>query len=401
MNRASDRATTLGELLVRGVRRPFQWRSEKETFQALRDVSFDVHRGEVLGIIGRNGAGKSTLLKILSQITPPTAGEVDIYGRVGALLEVGTGFHPELTGRENIYLNGAILGMSRKEIARQFDSIVDFAETERFLDTPVKRYSTGMCVRLAFAVAAHLRSEILIVDEVLAVGDAAFQRKCMDKMSEVAQHHERTILFVSHNMPAVSSLCTRAILLDRGMVETSGPVSEVVARYLRTKKPDEYAGPAPESVREGAKVTRAVVRSGGGTVGATSSGLNTVGAGETFYLQFTACIRTDEPVELVVAFYDHLRRPLWHFTNTLFNQPLLPRGDAVEVLLEYQMPQLSTPAVLIDFALMTPAVHPAFDLVVDGLSVALRSGEASSRIGQNDQFPLLCEPGYQAHVHAR
>src|SRR5207237_781164 len=184
----------------------------QESFWALRDVSFEVKQGEVVGIIGRNGAGKSTLLKILSRITEPTEGRVRIRGRVASLLEVGTGFHPELTGRENVFLNGAVLGMSREEIRKRFDEIVAFAEVEQFLDTPVKRYSSGMYVRLAFAVAAHLEPEILIVDEVLAVGDATFQKKCLGKMSEVSESG-RTILFVSHNMPMVEFLCARIILL--------------------------------------------------------------------------------------------------------------------------------------------------------------------------------------------
>src|SRR5947209_4030826 len=182
-------------------------RPTSETFWALKNISFEVKRGEVVGVIGRNGAGKSTLLKILNRITEPTSGGADIYGRVGALLEVGTGFHPELTGRENIFLNGAILGMSRAEIRKKFDEIVAFAEIEQFLDTPVKRYSSGMYVRLAFAVAAHLDPEILLVDEVLAVGDAEFQKKCLGKMSEVASRERRTVLFVSHNLIAIRRLC--------------------------------------------------------------------------------------------------------------------------------------------------------------------------------------------------
>lgn len=202
-----------------------------ETIWALKDVSFEVKKGEVVGIIGRNGAGKSTLLKILSRITEPTSGEAKVYGRVGALLEVGTGFHPELTGRENIYLNGAILGMSREEIKRKFDEIVAFAEVEKFIDTPVKHYSSGMGLRLGFAVAAHLEPEILIVDEVLAVGDAAFQKKCLGKMSEVAGEG-RTVLFVSHNMAAVSNLCTRSILMEHGLIVLDGKTAQSVMRYL-------------------------------------------------------------------------------------------------------------------------------------------------------------------------
>jgi lipopolysaccharide transport system ATP-binding protein len=198
---------------------------------ALRDVSFEIKRGEVVGIIGRNGAGKSTLLKVLSRITRPTEGQVEIHGRVGSLLEVGTGFHPELTGRENIFLNGSILGMRRAEIVRKFDEIVAFAEVEEFIDTPVKRYSSGMYVRLAFAVAAHLEPEILVIDEVLAVGDAAFQKKCLGKISDVA-HEGRTVLFVSHNMQAVQSLCPSALLIEGGRLVMADNAKAVVSRYL-------------------------------------------------------------------------------------------------------------------------------------------------------------------------
>lgn len=200
-------------------------------FWALKDVSFDVEQGEVVGIIGRNGAGKSTLLKILSRITTPTEGTVDLYGRVGSLLEVGTGFHPELTGRENIFLSGSILGMKKREIEDKLDEIVKFSEIEKFLETPVKRYSSGMYVRLAFAVAAHLEPEILLVDEVLAVGDAAFQKKCLGKMGEVAKEG-RTVLFVSHNMAAINSLCNKAILLNAGLLKKQGPTIEVINEYL-------------------------------------------------------------------------------------------------------------------------------------------------------------------------
>ena len=212
---------------------------------ALKGVSFQVRRGEVLGIVGRNGAGKSTLLKLLSRITPPTQGRIEMSGRVGSLLEVGTGFHPELTGRENVYLNGAILGMTRPEIARKFDDIVAFAEIDRYLDTPVKRYSSGMYMRLAFAVASHLEPEILIVDEVLAVGDAQFQKKCLGRMNEVSREG-RTVLFVSHNMSAIKSLCTRAILVDAGQISCDGNVDEVVNRYLSAGSEMARTGMIPE-----------------------------------------------------------------------------------------------------------------------------------------------------------
>jgi lipopolysaccharide transport system ATP-binding protein len=207
--------------------------ASSEEFFAVRDVSFEVKRGEAMAVIGRNGAGKSTLLKLLSRITSPSSGSIELEGRVASLLEVGTGFHPELTGRENIFLNGAIIGMTQAEIRRKFDAIVAFAEVEKFLDTPVKRYSSGMYVRLAFSVAAHLDSEILIVDEVLAVGDAEFQKKCLGKMNEV-RRSDRTVLFVSHNMAAVQQLCTTGVMLERGTVVGRGPIGDVVNQYLKT-----------------------------------------------------------------------------------------------------------------------------------------------------------------------
>jgi lipopolysaccharide transport system ATP-binding protein len=221
------------------ARSPWQWlksarqerQATREEFWALRDVSFDIRHGEVIGIIGRNGAGKSTLLKILSRITEPTSGEITIAGRVASLLEVGTGFHPELTGRENIFLNGAILGMTRVEIKQKFDEIVAFSEVEKFLDTPVKRYSSGMYVRLAFAVAAHLEPEILIVDEVLAVGDAQFQKKCIGKIEDVSKRQGRTVLFVSHNLQTVRQMCKRVVVLERGKLVYSGGVAGGINRY--------------------------------------------------------------------------------------------------------------------------------------------------------------------------
>jgi len=218
---------------------PFRWLSsqfrapsEQETLWALRDVSFDVQRGEVVGIIGHNGAGKSTLLKILSRITEPSSGYAEIHGRIAALLEVGTGMHPELTGRENIFMNGTVLGMKKREIQSKFDEIVEFSGVGRFLDTPVKRYSSGMRVRLGFAIAAHLEPEILIIDEVLAVGDAAFQQKCLGKMQDVSSHG-RTVLFVSHNMAAVENLCSRAIVMDRGSIAFSGSTQEAINEYVQ------------------------------------------------------------------------------------------------------------------------------------------------------------------------
>lgn len=236
-----ERYQTLRDSLVRAATAPARaatalWRRQAsspdtQAFWALRDVTFDVPAGSAVGIIGRNGAGKSTLLKILSRITEPTTGRVELRGRVGSLLEVGTGFHPELSGRDNIYLNGAILGMKREEVSRKFDEIVAFSEVDRFIDTPVKRYSSGMYMRLAFAVAAHLEPEILVVDEVLAVGDAQFQRKCLGRMGDVAREG-RTVLFVSHNMAAVASLCRTAVCLSQGQLVDSGAASDVVTRYI-------------------------------------------------------------------------------------------------------------------------------------------------------------------------
>jgi homopolymeric O-antigen transport system ATP-binding protein len=283
---------TLRESLTDAVRRPFR-RPIQERFWAIRDVGFEVQPGELVGIIGRNGAGKSTLLKILSRITRPTAGRVELNGRVGSLLEVGTGFHPELTGRENIYLNGSILGMTRREIDRKFDQIVAFAEVERFLDTPVKRYSSGMYVRLAFAVAAHLEPEILIVDEVLAVGDAAFQRKCLGRMKAIGKEG-RTVLFVSHNMPTVLNLCERAILLHAGRIERDGPPDDVVRTY-----------------------TKGFSAANGGRVDLADSPLRPPGApaiirGVTLRNaagDVTDCFGCGEPIEIVIDVNGNLERP--------------------------------------------------------------------------------------------
>ena len=275
LGRRARHSDTLYELIGALLRRPFRRRVTRsinlpEKFWALRDVSFEVTPGEVLGIIGRNGAGKSTLLKILARITEPTAGRVEIVGRVASLLEVGTGFHPELTGRENIRLNGAILGMSRREIADKFDEIVAFAEVEGFLDTPVKRYSSGMYVRLAFAVAAHVEPDLLIVDEVLAVGDAQFQKKCLEKIGQVGGEG-RTVLFVSHNMTAVQSLCSRAIWLDHGSVVADSAPRDVVSAYLNQdatlQQSREWTTPEEAPGNELVRIRACSVRPEGGAPG--------------------------------------------------------------------------------------------------------------------------------------
>jgi len=254
------RYATLRDIIGFAIFSPFQHaknqakkilgRDIKEEFWALKDINLEVRKGEVIGIIGRNGAGKSTLLKILTSITPPTEGEIRIRGKVASLLEVGTGFHPELTGRENIFLNGAILGMTKKEIEAKFDQIVGFSGIEKFLDTPVKRYSSGMYVRLAFSVAAHLEPDILLVDEVLAVGDAEFQKKCLGKMDEVTKTAGRTILFVSHNMDAIRRLCKTTILLDQGKIAAIGNTDEVIEKYLKGGYQD--IAPVPLPITDGA-----------------------------------------------------------------------------------------------------------------------------------------------------
>lgn len=262
-------ATTFGSAVAKSWDRLRGRATPTESFAALTDISFDVAQGDVLGIVGRNGAGKSTLLKILSRITEPSEGEIHLRGRVASLLEVGTGFHPELTGRENVFLNGAILGMKKREIAAKFDEIVDFAGVERFIDTPTKRYSSGMSVRLAFAVAAHLEPEILIVDEVLAVGDAAFQRKCLDKMKSVTELG-RTVLFVSHNLGAVANLCTRALLIEGGELTLDSSTDAVIQKYLNRAdgRGDRYAG---DPAGDHPHIVAAHVRPGGREAGGAIS----------------------------------------------------------------------------------------------------------------------------------
>jgi len=256
---------TLRERLVNLMTSPFDYLrttltppSDEEVLWALQEISFEVMPGEVLGIIGRNGSGKSTLLKILSRITLPTSGRADIYGHVGSLLEVGTGFHHELTGRENVYMNGIVLGMSKQEVDRKFDEIVAFSELDKFIDTPVKRYSSGMQVRLAFAVAAHLEPDILIVDEVLAVGDVAFQQKCLGKLEEITQTDGRTVLFVSHNLGTMLELCSRTILLDKGKLITSGTSNEVVETYL-SRYANQAAAFVTQKYHEGALITQVAI----------------------------------------------------------------------------------------------------------------------------------------------
>jgi lipopolysaccharide transport system ATP-binding protein len=279
--------------------------SDTRRVLALDDVSFVIERGEVVGVVGRNGAGKSTLLKILARITRPTSGRAELWGRVGSLLEVGTGFHPELSGRQNIFLNGAVLGMRRAEVQQKFDEIVEFAEVARFIDTPVKRYSSGMYMRLAFAVAAYLDTEILLVDEVLAVGDAEFQRRCLGRISEIA-HGGRTVLFVSHNAVAVSSLCTRGLLLDRGKLVADGPVDEVLRRYSATMRTSAATPLADRLDRQGSGRFRFMSVDVGGPAGPVVTG-----DPATFELGY----RAEAPcpgLEVGIAVYGPLGEALFH-----------------------------------------------------------------------------------------
>jgi len=309
---------TLRESMVDWAKAPLRWFSRDgrqaadDTIWALRDVSFEVKRGEVVGIIGRNGAGKSTLLKILSRITDPTEGTVDLYGRVGSLLEVGTGFHPELTGRENIYLNGAILGMKRTEIIRKFDEIVDFAEIEKFLDTPVKHYSSGMYVRLAFAVAAHLDPEILLVDEVLAVGDVEFQKKCLGKMGEVAREG-RTVLFVSHNMGAIMSLCRIGILLQEGGLSQFGPIDQVVQSYINVSDDRNLTLLS----HPGRKVNLKPHLSSILIVGQTTKFENVIQCGDACQFIIETVAPVSRRAEFSIGIYDLMGTPISHLSTGL------------------------------------------------------------------------------------
>ena len=294
---------------VAGMSRPTR-ASAVTTLWALRDVSFSIEAGDVVGIVGRNGAGKSTLLKILSRITEPNSGRVGVKGRVGSLLEVGTGFHPELTGRENIYLYGSILGMKRAEIQRRFDAIVEFAEV-RMLDTPIKRYSSGMQVRLAFAVAAHLEPDILLVDEVLAVGDVAFQKRCMGRMGEVAGEG-RTVIFVSHNMALMQALCRRGILLERGALRFDGPIEDAVSLYLRELEQAMATDVSERTDRRGRQELRLErVDLGGGEDG---GGTPATGAPLTLGFHLSTCTAS---TSCKFAFYDSLGHPVAEFRSTV------------------------------------------------------------------------------------
>lgn len=320
-----------------------------ETIWALREVNLEVRQGEILGIIGRNGAGKSTLLKILSRITAPTSGQVKVKGRIGSLLEVGTGFHPELTGRENVFLNGAILGMTKAEVARKFDEIVDFAGIEQFIDTPVKRYSSGMYVRLAFAVAAHLEPEILIIDEVLAVGDAEFQKKCLGKMGEVAEGG-RTVLFVSHNMGAIYQICEQAIWIDAGQVCFSGSTPETVAKYLDVARADR--GPIVdriEAVHPALKIHSVSVN--GSFLDDIVLEPNT----DEIRIEVDGCLEVDMRVEIEARIYDYREMPLASFFpgHERGGTDLIRRGE-FRIVRAFSLPKMLRGDYILHLSLTDP-----------------------------------------------
>lgn len=297
---------------------------------ALQDVSFQVQQGEVLGIIGRNGAGKSTLLKILSRVTAPTSGQVKVKGRIASLLEVGTGFHPELTGRENIFLNGAILGMSKQEVQRKFDEIVNFAEVEKFVDTPVKRYSSGMYVRLAFAVAAHLESEILLVDEVLAVGDAEFQKKCLGKMGDVASNEGRTVFFVSHNMAAIQQLCPVSMFLQRGNLEDIGTSIEMVNKYLNIFKNFEHSSFDIDNPER--KGNKKIVLTGGRVIDHNNNVTSSIISGNPMKLEFDYLNNDDiDDISVSLTIFNEQGIALTNTSTTLTNGNIFDIGKTGKI----------------------------------------------------------------------
>jgi len=356
--------------------------SSREEFWALEDVSFEVKQGDRVGIIGRNGAGKTTLLKLLSRITEPTTGRIRIKGRVASLLEVGTGFHPELTGRENIFLNGAILGMTKQEIKRKFDEIVEFSEIETFLDTPVKRYSSGMYVRLAFAVAAHLEPEILIVDEVLAVGDAQFQKKCLGKMEEVGKEG-RTIIFVSHNMSAVSTLCTKGMVLTAGRICFAGDPHAAISTHLISGTDSFYE--------------RKLVGKDNAPVIQRAWFENEAGhkttqfySGEPVYLMIESENPEGIPIEIFLSFWDNLRRPLWNFTHAMHGFDTLPGSRKIRTRILFYPPKLTVPELLVDMAIGQKGGGVYHDHIVNALKCAIIERRENTVMPRFPEWPVFC-----------
>ncbi len=383
----SRRHNSFRDIFDEKVRTLFKPKDQRDalaqnTIWALRDVSFDVQEGEVLGIIGRNGAGKSTLMKVLSRITEPTEGLIRMRGRVASLLEVGTGFSGELTGRENIFLNGAILGMKKAEIKKKFDEIVAFAEIEKFIDTPVKRYSSGMYMRLAFAVAAHLEPEILIVDEVLAVGDAQFQKKCLGKMKDVGKEG-RTILFVSHNMSAVSSLCNKGIVLSDGKIEFSGTCHDAISTYLISGTDSLY------DRKYGAKSDLPVIRRAWFENEAGEKKIQFY-SGEPIYLVIESENPGRIPTEVFLSFWDNLRRPLWNFTHAMHGIQTLPNDKKIRIRVAFYPPKLTISELLVDMAL-GPSGGAYYDHIVNAIKCTIMEKKTDAFLPRFPEWPIFCE----------
>jgi lipopolysaccharide transport system ATP-binding protein len=357
---------------------------KKEEFWALRDITFEVKDGERIGIIGRNGAGKSTLLKLLSRITEPSTGRFSIKGRIASLLEVGTGFHAELTGRENIFLNGSVLGMTRSEIKKKFDEIVAFSEVEKFLDTPVKRYSSGMYVRLAFSIAAHLEPDILIVDEVLAVGDAEFQKKCLGKMEDASKKEGRTVLFVSHNMNAITSLCTKALYLSNGRFILYDTVQTAISEYLNKDTTLVYEKNNRQVIKN-PFINKAYFvdeRNGITNQFINGSKINLVMEIQNDNLQL---------IEIAISFWDNMRRPLWNFTHAMQGLPHLPKNKKIKTKISFKPPQLSVTDIIVDFAIVQPGSNSYFDHVISGLKYSLINDVKSKFLQVYPNWPILCD----------
>ena len=380
-----ERYTALRDVMAQKAKKIFSFpksltpnfasNSTKEEFWALKDVSFKIEQGDRVGIIGRNGAGKSTLLKILSRITEPTSGEIKIKGRVASLLEVGTGFHPELTGRENIFLNGAILGMSRVEIKKHFDAIVDFAETEKFLDTPVKRYSSGMYVRLAFAVAAHLEPEILVVDEVLAVGDAEFQKKCLGKMEDVSKNEGRTVLFVSHNMEAIQTLTTKSIFLSSGKLLLMDKTNAVIDKYMNSA--DVRTNINDSTSRHGtgkAKIIKLIIKQNGEPV-------SSIKQGDTFQAEIWVDVYEKVKLDISFVLEDFMQHAFScsHFSDK--NETAEQIG-VQKFLIDLNVPYLRSGEYLCSMGLFRPDKTEYFDVVLHYPFLKVEG------ISNNSYFPI-------------
>lgn len=370
----SAKSDTLFGNFVSSVKNLKNIASKKEMidFWALNDVSFEIAQGDRVGIIGRNGAGKSTLLKVLSRITPPTKGRIEITGRVASLLEVGTGFHGDLSGRENIYLNGSILGMNKQEIDRKFDEIVAFAEIEKFLDTPVKRYSSGMYVRLAFAVAAHLEPEILIVDEVLAVGDAAFQKKCMGKMEDVSNNHGRTILFVSHQMAAIQNLCNKGLYLKNGQLVQYGAIEEVIPSYLKSGVEIKTLSFDERSDRTGnGKVVFKSFR----ILNSSEEEIANPQCGSDFILEVKVNAKEEVPnYQIAIGIDDDFGTRITHLSNETTNQvfPILPKGDS---LVKVKVNKLPLKSGLYSFTLFSSSNNEILDWIQEAGMIDVENGD--------------------------